>query len=165
MRAILDRGAKLLEQIPKPDHPENYFVFDHTKWIFYAAGCYTWLGDDQPAEEHAREVIAYHTQPDGSSDAPMRSANAHVDLAVIRTKHGDVDQAVYTDSPPSDMTARPRRHCYPMGLTLTASSPNATPRAADRRLPRSVHGGAGKPAATGALVRIERKPHGDALDE
>jgi hypothetical protein len=58
VRASLDRGAKLLEQIPKPDHPENHFVFDHTKWIFYAADCYTWLGDDQPAEEHAREVIA-----------------------------------------------------------------------------------------------------------
>ena len=95
VRTSLDRGAKLLEQIPKPDHPENHFVFDHTKWIFYAADCYTWLGDDQPAEEHAREVIAYHTQPDGSTNAPMRSANAHIDLAVIRTKHGDLDQAVH----------------------------------------------------------------------
>ena len=95
VRASLDGGAKLLEQIPIPDHPENHFVFDHTKWIFYAADCYTWLGDDEPAEEHAREVIAYHTRPDGSSNAPMRSANAHIDLAVIRTKHGDLDQAVY----------------------------------------------------------------------
>jgi tetratricopeptide (TPR) repeat protein len=94
-RASLDRGAKLLEQIPKPDHPENQFVSDHTKWIFYAADCYTWLGDDQPAEGHAREVIAYHTQPDGSTNAPMRSANAHIDLAVIGAKHGDLDQAVH----------------------------------------------------------------------
>jgi tetratricopeptide (TPR) repeat protein len=91
----LDHGAKLLEQIPKPEHPENHFVFDHTKWIFYAADCYTWLGDDQPAEEHAREVIAHHTQPDGSSNAPMRSAIAHTDLAVIRAKHGELDQAVH----------------------------------------------------------------------
>ena len=59
-------------------------MFDHTKWIFYAADRCTWLGDDRPAEEHAREVIAYHTQPDGSSNAPMRSAIAHTDLAVIR---------------------------------------------------------------------------------
>jgi tetratricopeptide (TPR) repeat protein len=93
--ASLDHGAKLLEQLPKPDHPENHFVFDHTKWIFYAADCYTWLGDDQPAEEHAREIITYHTQPDGSSNAPMRSANAHIDLAVIRARHGDLDQAVH----------------------------------------------------------------------
>jgi tetratricopeptide (TPR) repeat protein len=95
VHASLDHGAKLLEQIPKPAHPENHFVFDRTKWIFYAADCYTWLGDDRPAEEHAHEVIAYHTQPDGSSNAPMRSAIAHTDLAVIRAKHGDLDQAVY----------------------------------------------------------------------
>jgi hypothetical protein len=58
VHASLDHGAKLLEQIPKPAHPENHFVFDRTKWIFYAADCYTWLGDDRPAEEHAREVSA-----------------------------------------------------------------------------------------------------------
>jgi hypothetical protein len=23
----MDHGAKLLEQIPKPEHPENHFVF------------------------------------------------------------------------------------------------------------------------------------------
>lgn len=59
--ASLHLGAKLLEQLPRPEHPENHFVFDHTKWIFYAATCCTWLGDDEPAEEHAREIIAYHT--------------------------------------------------------------------------------------------------------
>lgn len=91
----LDRGARLLEQLPKPEHPENHFVFDHTKWIFYAADCYTWLGDDEPAEEHAREIITYHTRPDGSSSAPMRSANSHVDLAIIRARHGDLDEAVH----------------------------------------------------------------------
>jgi len=50
---------------------------------------------DKPAEEHAREIIAYHAQPDGSSNAPMRSANSHVDLAIIRARHGDLDQAVH----------------------------------------------------------------------
>jgi hypothetical protein len=79
----------------RPDHPENHFVFDHTKWIFYAADCYTWLGDDEPAEEHAREIIAHHTRPDGSSNAPMRTANSHMDLAVIRARHGELDQAVH----------------------------------------------------------------------
>ena len=90
----LDRGAKLLEQVPKPEHPENHFVFDHTKWIFYAATCYTWLGDDEPAEEHARELIAYHTRPDGSTNAPMRTAISHIDLGIIHARHGDLDQAV-----------------------------------------------------------------------
>jgi hypothetical protein len=73
---------------------EHHFVFDHTKWIFYAATCYTWLGDDEPAEEHADEVIAYHTQPDGSSNAPMRTANSHMDLAVIHARPGNLDEAV-----------------------------------------------------------------------
>ena len=95
VHASLDHGAKLLEQLPRPDHPENHFVFDHTKWIFYAADCYTWLGDDEPAEEHAREIIAHHTRPDGSSNAPMRTANSHMDLAVIRARHGELDQAVH----------------------------------------------------------------------
>ena len=94
VHASLDHGAQLLEQLPRPEHPENHFVFDHTKWIFYAATCYTWLGDDEPAEEHARELIAYHTRPDGSSNAPMRTAMSHIDLGLIRARHGDLDQAV-----------------------------------------------------------------------
>ena len=94
VHASLDHGARLLEQLPRPEHPENHFVFDHTKWIFYAATCYTWLGDDEPAEEYARELIAYHTRPDGSSNAPMRTAVSHIDLGLIRARHGDLDQAV-----------------------------------------------------------------------
>jgi tetratricopeptide (TPR) repeat protein len=94
VHASLDHGAKLLEQIPRPEHPENHFVFDHTKWVFYAATCYTWLGDDEPAEEHARELIAYHTRPDGSTNAPMRTAISHIDLGIIHARRGDLDQAV-----------------------------------------------------------------------
>jgi len=90
----LDHGAKLLEQLPTPEHPENHFVFDNTKWIFYAATCYTWLGDDEPAEEHARELIAYNSRPDGSSNAPMRTAMSHIDLGLIRARNGDLDEAV-----------------------------------------------------------------------
>ncbi|MGH3228346.1 MAG: hypothetical protein ACRDOA_07155 [Streptosporangiaceae bacterium] len=94
VHASLDHGARLLEQLPRPEHPENHFVFDHTKWIFYAATCYTWLGDDEPAEEHAREIIAYHSRPDGSSNAPMRTAMSHIDLGIISARRGDLDQAV-----------------------------------------------------------------------
>ena len=45
---------------------------------------YTWLGDDEPAAEHAREIIAYHSRPDGSSNAPMRTANSQIDLGTPR---------------------------------------------------------------------------------
>ena len=91
VRASLDRGTKLLEQLPRPEH---HFVFDHTKWIFYAATCYTWLGDDEPGVEHAREIIAYHPNPDGSSNAPMRTASAHIDLGIVLACHSELDEAV-----------------------------------------------------------------------
>lgn len=94
VRASLGRGTKLLDQLPRPEHPEHHFVFDHTKWIFYAATCYTWLGGDEPAEEHAREIIACHPNPDGSSNAPMRTANAHIDLGIVLARHGELDEAV-----------------------------------------------------------------------
>jgi hypothetical protein len=37
----------------------------------------------------------HHTRPDGTSNALMRSANSHMDLAVIRARHGDLDEAVH----------------------------------------------------------------------
>ena len=37
MHAGLDHGARLLEQLPRPEHLANHFVFDQTKWAFYAA--------------------------------------------------------------------------------------------------------------------------------
>jgi hypothetical protein len=46
---------------------------------------------DEPAEEHARELIAYHARPDGSPNAPMRTAMSHIDLGLIRAQHGDLD--------------------------------------------------------------------------
>src|SRR6201989_498399 len=52
-------------------------------------------GQPEPAEEHARELIAYHAQPDGSSNAPMRTAMSHIDLGLIRARHGDLDEAVH----------------------------------------------------------------------
>jgi hypothetical protein len=77
-----------------PDHPDHHFVFDHAKWVFYAATCYTWLGDDDRAEEHARETIQMHTRPDGTSNAPMRVADAHIDLGIVHARRGDLDAAV-----------------------------------------------------------------------
>ncbi len=43
----LREGAAILGKLPLPDHPEHHFVLDHSKWIFYAATCYTWLDDRQ----------------------------------------------------------------------------------------------------------------------
>ncbi|MFB4267250.1 XRE family transcriptional regulator [Nonomuraea sp. GTA35] len=90
----LTRGAEVLGSLPMPEHPDHHFVFDHAKWIFYAATCYTWLADDDRAEEHARETIQMHTRPDGTSNAPMRVADAHIDLGIIHARRGDLDAAV-----------------------------------------------------------------------
>jgi hypothetical protein len=96
-RAALDalgRGATLLDHLPRPPHPEHHFVFDHDKWVFYAATIHAWLGDDDAAERHARAIVDRHTRPDGSSRAPMRVANARIDLALVHTRRGDLDAAV-----------------------------------------------------------------------
>ncbi|GII79658.1 hypothetical protein Sru01_46400 [Sphaerisporangium rufum] len=90
----LSRGAEHLARLPIPEHPDHHFVFDHAKWVFYAATAYTWLGDDARAEEHALETIQMHTRPDGTSNAPMRVADAHIDLGIVHARRGDLDAAV-----------------------------------------------------------------------
>ncbi len=90
----LTRGAQMLGTLPIPFHREHHFVFDHTKYAFYASTCYAALGDDNRAEEHALEVIAQHTRPDGSSNAPMRIAGVRIDLGLVAARRGDLDGAV-----------------------------------------------------------------------
>lgn len=90
----LTRGADALAKLPLPGNPDHHFVFDHAKWVFYAATAYTWLEDNDRAEEHARETIQMHTRPDGTSNAPMRVADAHIDLGIVHARRGDLDTAV-----------------------------------------------------------------------
>ncbi|MFC7381860.1 hypothetical protein [Sphaerisporangium rhizosphaerae] len=90
----LSRGADILAKLPLPENPDHHFVFDHAKWMFYAATAYTWLGDNDRAEEHALETIQMHTRPDGTSNAPMRVADAHIDLGIVHARRGNLDAAV-----------------------------------------------------------------------
>ncbi|WP_433250868.1 hypothetical protein ACQPYK_04910 [Streptosporangium sp. CA-135522] len=90
----LTRGADILGKLPLPTNPDHHFVFDHAKWVFYAATAYTWLEDNDRAEEHALETIQMHTRPDGTSNAPMRVADAHIDLGIVHARRGDLDAAV-----------------------------------------------------------------------
>lgn len=69
-RKALERGAEILGKLPTPTRPDHHFVFDNTKWIFYAATIYTWQSDDERAEEHAQEIISRHSRPDGTSNTP-----------------------------------------------------------------------------------------------
>jgi tetratricopeptide (TPR) repeat protein len=93
-REALDRGAVLLDRLPNPNHAEHHFVFDRTKWSFYAATIYAGVGDTDAAEEHARVVLAQHLRPDGTSNAPMRIADTRIDLATVYAHRGDLDAAV-----------------------------------------------------------------------
>jgi tetratricopeptide (TPR) repeat protein len=93
-RQALERGATILGQLPTPSRPEHHFVFDHTKWIFYASTIYTWQGDDDRAEEHALEILDRHSRADGTSNAPMRAADARINLGMIHARRGDLDAAV-----------------------------------------------------------------------
>jgi tetratricopeptide (TPR) repeat protein len=92
--AALNRGADMLGRMPPPAHPEHHFMFDHGKWMHYAASCYVMLGDNDRAEEHALEVITQHSRPDGTTNAPMRTAQARMDLAIVAARRGELDQAV-----------------------------------------------------------------------
>lgn len=90
----LTRGATILSKLPTPSYPDHHFVFDHTKWVFYAATIYAWQGDDDRAEEHALEIVGRHARPDGTTNAPMRTANARIDLGMVNARRGDLDAAV-----------------------------------------------------------------------
>jgi tetratricopeptide (TPR) repeat protein len=90
----LTRGAAMLGGMPAPVHPEHHFVFDHSKWMHYISNCYVLLGDNERAEEHAREVIVQHGRPDGSTNAPMRTAQARITLGIVAARRGELDEAV-----------------------------------------------------------------------
>jgi tetratricopeptide (TPR) repeat protein len=90
----LKEASSILGKLPAPEHPDNHFVFDHSKWMHYSATIYTWLGDDQRAKEHALEVIKDHTRPDGTTRAPMRTAEARLSLATVNAREGDLESAV-----------------------------------------------------------------------
>jgi hypothetical protein len=53
-------------------------------------------GDDagHAAREHVADGPVYHQRPDGSSNTPMRTANSHMDLAVICARRGDLDETI-----------------------------------------------------------------------
>lgn len=93
-RRALAAGQSLLDRLPVPEHPDHHFVFDAGKYEFYVGTVLTWLGsDDAAAEEHARHVVA-GCRRNGTVRWPMRLAISELDLAMIATRRGDLDEAV-----------------------------------------------------------------------
>ena len=107
-------ASSILAKLPSPEHPDHHFVFDHSKWTHYAATIYTWLGDDRKAKELAIEVIDQHLRPNGSTRAPMRTAEARLSLATVHAREGDLEGAVtfaksayeFETKPMSDLLSR-----------------------------------------------------------
>jgi len=65
--------------------------FDPSKLSFYAATCYTWLGDRDHAREHAEQVIHQCLELPGQVRWPIRLAETRVDLGLVAA--GEVDKA------------------------------------------------------------------------
>lgn len=86
-------GRAILDQLPRPDHPDHHFVFDHGKYEFYCSTIYTMLGQDDAAVEHATEVITQCRQP-GVRRWPMRYAMVNLDLGLVAGRRGDLECAV-----------------------------------------------------------------------
>lgn len=91
-RSTLEAGRQILEQLPRPEHPEHHFVFDPDKFTFYVATILTWLGkDDLAAEEHALEVLRYCQE---TGRWPTRLGTTQINLGLLAGRRGDLDEAV-----------------------------------------------------------------------
>jgi transcriptional regulator with XRE-family HTH domain/tetratricopeptide (TPR) repeat protein len=90
----LERGRAEMDLLPIPEHPEHHFVFDPTKYVFYAAGCYQRLGDHARAEEYGRLVVEQCHNQDGSVRWPMRLADTYIGMGLMAARQGDLDRAV-----------------------------------------------------------------------
>jgi tetratricopeptide (TPR) repeat protein len=89
------QAATSLASLPVPAHPEHHFIFDATKLSFYATTCYTWLGEAEEAEEHAREVVKLCLSSPGTVRWPTRLAETRVDLGLIAVQRGDLEEACH----------------------------------------------------------------------
>lgn len=90
----LEKGRVLLDSLPYPERPDNHFVVDPDKFDFYAMDCYRLIGDDKLAEMHAREIIRKTTNADGTSNSPMRNAEARLTLGVVAARSDELQQAL-----------------------------------------------------------------------
>jgi tetratricopeptide (TPR) repeat protein len=92
--AALERGLRLLNRLAPSGRPENHFVFDPSKFTFYAASIYQWLGAHDRAEEHCNEVFAQCLAADGSTAWPLRVADTHNVMALVELHRGDLGAAI-----------------------------------------------------------------------
>jgi hypothetical protein len=91
--SAMERGYSLLQKLPPIDYP-RHFIYDRSKYPFYAASCYQWLGENTKAEKFAHDVIR-HCEVNGTAvRSPMRLADVHITLGLIHAQRNDAEAAV-----------------------------------------------------------------------
>jgi tetratricopeptide (TPR) repeat protein len=95
--SAIERGYSLLQKLPAIYYP-RHFVYDRSKFPFYAASCYLWLGDYPKAEDFANQVLKECEANSTAIRSPMRLADVHITLGVIRAQRGDLNGAVESGS-------------------------------------------------------------------
>jgi transcriptional regulator with XRE-family HTH domain len=114
--SALRHGSSLLNQLPQSEHPEHHFVFDPSKYEFYAAPIYEWLGEHDRAQEHCTEVFARCTAPDGTTAWPMRLSDTQNTMALVQLHRGDLSGAIDYGNRALDYD----RKCIPSLLSSTS---------------------------------------------
>jgi hypothetical protein len=112
----LQHGLSLLNRLPHSAHPGHHFVFDPSKYEFYAAPIYEWLGEHERAEEHCNEVFAQCTRRDGTTAWPMRLADTQNTMALVHLHGGDLGGAIDYANRALDYD----RRCIPSLLSSTS---------------------------------------------
>jgi hypothetical protein len=89
----IERAHNLLQKLPAIHYP-RHFVWDTTKFPFYVATCYQWLGEYDKAEEYATQVLRECEANGTTARSPMRLAEVHIILGLVYAHRGDLDAAV-----------------------------------------------------------------------
>jgi transcriptional regulator with XRE-family HTH domain len=91
----LNRVARLVAGLARPDRPEHHYRYDPDKSVAYVATTLAWLGDPA-AERYAREVIAKLKAAEDAGGWPRRVAAAQIDLGLALVAAGKPDEAAAT---------------------------------------------------------------------
>lgn len=91
--SAIERAYSLLQKLPAINYP-RHFIFDSTKFPFYVASCYQWLGEYDKAEEYAMQVIRKCESNGTTARSPMRLAEVHIILGLVHANRGDLQEAV-----------------------------------------------------------------------
>lgn len=91
----LDRARQVIEQMPRPHDSENCFGIDEARLASHTATVLLWLGQTEPAEDHAWQALTRLVDPDGHTRYPIRAAEARLTLGLVAACRGDLGQAVH----------------------------------------------------------------------